>query len=97
MDWVIVQISDGYNWYTVLDWGGGSADTNTNIDINYIGGTEDDNRSIASSGLYGGSGIAIDLDGMGIPNGTYPYLRIIAPAGDAANDGCDVDAIEILP
>ena len=97
MDWVIVQISDGYNWYTVLDWGDGDADTNTNIDINLIGGAEDDNRLIDASALYGGTGVAIDVDGRGIPNGTYPYIRIIAPAGDATNDGCDIDAIEVLP
>lgn len=96
MDHVILQLSDGYNWYTILNWGDNIADRNTNVDITSIGGTEDDNRDIASAILYNATGVAIELDGV-IPDGTYPYIRISAPIGDPGNDGCDVDAIEILP
>jgi hypothetical protein len=99
MDHVILQISDGYNWYTIFDWEDGSADTNSNLDISNIavGGAEDDNRdfstSPASDVLYNGTGVAINLDGV-VPNGTYLYIRIVSPASP---DGADVDAIEVLP
>ena len=94
MDQVIIQISDGYNWYTILNWGNGSPDNNTNI-----GGfsPEDDNYHINPGDLYNSTGVAIDLDGMGIPTGTYSYIRITAPAGDTGNDGCDIDAIDTSP
>lgn len=99
MDHVILQVSDGYNWYTIFNWGDGSADTNSNLDISNIavGGAEDDNRdfstSPASDILYNGTGVAINLDGV-VPNGNYLYIRIVSPA---SIDGSDVDAIEVLP
>jgi hypothetical protein len=95
MDHVILQISDGYNWYTILNWGDNVADTNTNLDINIIGGSETDNRDTDASILYDSTGVAIELDGV-VPNGTYPYIRIISPVGEDG-DGCEVDAIVILP
>lgn len=95
MDLIILEIGDGTNWYTILNWGDGIPDTNTNIDINIIGGSETDNREIASAFLWNLTGVAIDLEGA-IPNGTYFYLRITSPAGDSG-DGAEVDAIEILP
>ncbi len=101
MDWVILQISDGTNTYTILDWGnqgGGGADTNTNINVNVIGGTEDDDRVISQNNLYPypGTGVEIELDGIGIPNGTYTYIRIIVPLLDPTGNGCGIDAIEVL-
>lgn len=94
MDMVIIQISeDGSNWHTVFYWGNGIADTNSNLNINIIGGSEDDNRDIASSWLINGTGVGIDIDALGLSD-TYPYLRITAPSG-GAGDGCDVDAIQI--
>jgi hypothetical protein len=95
MDRVLLQVSDGYNWYTILNWGGGGADVNTNIDINVIGGSEDDNRDISAGSLHNVTGVAINADGV-VPNNTYNYIRIYSPTGDSG-DGCDVDAIEILP
>jgi hypothetical protein len=95
MDHVILQVSDGYNWYTILNWGDNAADANTNLDITVIGGSETDNRDISSTLLYNSTGVAIELDGV-IPNGTYPYIRIISPLGEDG-DGCEVDAIVILP
>lgn len=97
MDQVTLQISDGYNWYTILNWGDNSADTNTNININTIGGVEDDNRDLASGLLYSATGVAIDLDTLAIPSGTYSYIRITTPAGDSGADGADIDAIEPFP
>jgi hypothetical protein len=49
--------------------------------------------------LYGplGTGVAIDVDGLGIPAGTYPYIRIIAPTTGDVDGQLEVDAIEILP
>jgi hypothetical protein len=104
MDWTILQIGDGVNWYTVFYWGDGNADTNSNLDISTIGGSEDDNRDFstppASDILYssGGfnTGIVMDVDGAGVPNGTYPYFRFIAPSGDL-DGGTEIDAITILP
>jgi uncharacterized repeat protein (TIGR01451 family) len=96
MDQVILQVSDGYNWYTILNWGDNSADAHTNISISSIGGAEDDNRDIASGLLHDTTGVAIDLDALPIPSVTYSYIRITAPAGDSG-DGCDIDAIVILP
>ena len=99
MDHVSIQVGDGYNWYTVFNWGDNNADTNSNLNINVIGGAEPDNRdfstSPASDVLYTATGILIDLDGVA-PNGTYLYIRILSPTGDTG-DGADVDAIEVLP
>lgn len=99
MDHVILQVSDGYNWYTVFNWGDNNADTNSNLNINAVGGTEADNRdfstSPASDVLHNASGVLVDLDGV-VPNDTYLYIRILSPSGDTG-DGSDVDAIEVLP
>jgi hypothetical protein len=97
MDQVIIELSDGYNWYTILNWGDQAADAHTNISISSIGGAEDDNREITSGLLYDTTGVAIDLDTLPIPSVTYSYIRITAPTGDSGNDGCDIDAIVILP
>ena len=98
MDAVILQIGDGSNWYTVLNWGDGIPDTNTNIS-NPPGCTgEPDNCPIASSLLYNSTGITIDVDIPSIPPGTYPYIRIFSPSAPPDTDGqVEVDAIEILP
>jgi uncharacterized repeat protein (TIGR01451 family) len=108
MDQVQIEISDGYNWYPIFHWGAGGADTNSNLNTVVIGGSEDDNRDFSStpasdvlypfgSGTLGNpaTGVTIQVDGV-VPNGTYPYIRITAHSGDSG-DGCDVDAIQILP
>jgi uncharacterized repeat protein (TIGR01451 family) len=109
MDQVRIEISDGYNWYPIFNWGGsGAADTNSNLNIAMIGGSENDNRDFSSppasdilypfgTGIVGNpaTGVTIQVDGV-VPNGTYPYIRITALSGDSG-DGCDVDAIQILP
>lgn len=97
MDHVILQLSDGYNWYTIFNWGDNNPDTNANVNIGNpgIGGDESDNRTIDAAFLYNGTGVAIELDGV-VPNGTYPYIRIYSPAGEDG-DGCEVDAIVIVP
>ena len=99
LDWIIIQISDGTNWYTVFNWGDNNADTNTNVDFNILSNPqtpqERDQRNIPSAELYNSTGIAIDLDSV-VPPGTYPYIRFIAPPGDI--DGqAEIDAIEVLP
>ena len=99
MDFVLIQISDGDNWYTVFNWGDNAANTNSNLNINVIGGVESDNRDFttppASDILSNSTGVLIDVDSI-VPPGTYPYIRIISPAPDNG-DGCEVDAIVILP
>ena len=93
MDWVILEVGDGVNWYTVLNWGNGIVDANAIIAS--VGLPETDNRRICSTDLYDSSGVALDLDTV-VPPGTYPYLRLTAPIGDG--DGTvEVDAIMPLP
>ena len=99
LDWVIVEIGDGNNWYTVFNWGDNLADANSNMDFNILPNPqtppESDQRAIPGSALYNGTGIAIDVDAV-VPPGTYSYVRFIAPTGDA--DGqMEIDAVEILP
>lgn len=110
MDEVILQIGDGSNWYTILDWGNtliNGPDTNTNIPVplpsppNLTDCTgEPDNCEIDASFLYNYpavppfTGVAIQLDGV-VPDGAYDYIRIIAPPD--SGDGVELDAIVVLP
>jgi hypothetical protein len=103
LDHVIIDISsDGSNWHRVFNWGDGTADTNTNVDINLPNinsacvpaGTEQDNCQIPSAELYFNTGITINIDGYVPPNIgiDYHWIRFTAPTGDAAQ----IDAIQIL-
>jgi hypothetical protein len=99
LDWVIIEIGDGNNWYTIFNWGDDIADTNTNVNFNILSNPqtppEPDERRIPSAELYRITGIAIDIDSL-VPPGTYTYIRFTAPPGDI--DGqLEIDAIEILP
>ncbi len=99
LDWVIIEIGDGTNWYTVFNWGNNLADTNSNMDFNILPNPqvpeEADQRDIPTSALYNGTGVAIDVDAI-VPPGTYTYIRFTAPAGDS--DGqTEIDALEVLP
>jgi uncharacterized repeat protein (TIGR01451 family) len=109
MDLITLQISDGNNWYTVFNWGDNLADTNSNMNIGVLGGSETDNRAFtsppASDVLYPfgtgttanpATGIVIELDNV-VPAGTYPYFRISSPAGGDMDGGCEIDAIVIVP
>ena len=103
MDWVIIQVGDGLNWYTVFNWGDDIADSNTNMDFNILppptvppfSPQEADARAIPLSSFHNNSGVEIDLDAL-TPQGTYSWIRIIAPIGDA-DDQLEIDAIESLP
>ena len=103
MDWVIIQVGDGLNWYTVFNWGDEIADANTNMDFNILppptippfSPQEADTRAIPLSSFRNNSGIEIDLDAFA-PQGTYSWIRIIAPMGDTDNQ-LEIDAIESLP
>ncbi|MCP4142604.1 MAG: DUF11 domain-containing protein [Chloroflexi bacterium] len=95
MDVVIIEIStDGVSWYQVFNWGNGIADANTNVDINIIGGLENDNRTILSADLYGLAGITVDIDPL-VPLGSYTWVRISDP-GTGVDSGLFFDSIEIL-
>jgi hypothetical protein len=105
MDWVEVRIANDLAgpWYTVLYWGdpGGNPDNNTNIAAEATDGDgEWDNEPIPLTTLYGTfpnqTGITIDVDGAGVPAGTYQYLLIVIPLGGNDGDG-QCDSIEILP
>ena len=103
MDWVIIQVGDGLNWYSVFNWGDNIADSNTNLDFNSLppptippfSPQEADTRAIPLSSFRNNSGIEIDLDSF-VPQGIYSWILIIAPIGDADNQ-LEIDAIESLP
>jgi hypothetical protein len=114
MDSVIVGISQdpsGNPYYEVFNWGDGTPDANTNVDIttlspapNPASPPEADNAAIDTSSLYpspAGTGITIDVDNASShpPPGSYSYVVIIAPASppNDGNDGAEVDAVEALP
>lgn len=109
LDSVVIEISDGLNWYTIFNWGNNFADINTNMDFNFLPDPgrepypppeEPDERYVPAASLYASptgawTGIAIDLDGT-VPNKTYHYIRFYAPPGDT--DGqMEIDALVILP
>lgn len=104
LDWVIIEISDGMNWYIIFNWGDNSADAHTNMNFNSLPDPvlppEPDERYISSDRFYPSptgvqTGIAIDLDGI-VPNGTYRFIRFYAPPGDA-DEQMEIDAIAVLP
>lgn len=97
MDWVRIEIGDGYNWYNVFDWGDNNPDTNTNVDFTLLPPLvppEPDQRFIL--GLYNGHGVTIDIDSSVPAPGNYPYIRITtSPYGAGADGGTtDIDAIQ---
>ena len=97
MDRVTLQIGDGNNWYTILVWGDGAANPNTNISAPPGCAGEPDNCAIDAPLLYNLTGITFDLEGL-VPNGTYLYIRIISPAAPVdSGDGVEVDAIYVVP
>jgi uncharacterized repeat protein (TIGR01451 family) len=108
LDWVIVQVGDGTNWYTVFNWGDENRDTNSNMDYNLLTlpppvgppPFEPDQRDISSTDLYQdpvsgmSTGIAIDLDIPSVPPGNYLYVRFLVPAGSGS---MQIDAIQSFP
>jgi plastocyanin len=97
MDFVILQLSpdSGGTWYTVFNYGGGQY-ANSNI----AAYPEVDNQDIPVSALVGSTGVGIDLYALTstslIPDVPYDTIRILSPVG-GDGDGCDVDAIQIIP
>ena len=106
LDWVIVEVGDGNTWYQIFNWGDDLGDGNTNVDFNILPypalppfppPDEPDQRDIPSASLYNSTGIAIDLDSLGL-SGPYPYIRFYAPSRPGDIDGhMEIDAIEVLP
>jgi hypothetical protein len=102
MDAVILQLGDGQNWYTILNWGNNVADANASMNMATIGASaEVDNLVVDASFMYDLTGVALELDGV-VPSGSYKYIRIISPPapqdGPAPNapDGVEVDAIQVV-
>jgi len=104
VDAVILQVGDGSNWYTVFNWGNGSADGNTDVAVPLPVppnptdcAVEPDQCVIDSSLLASSPGITINVNSL--PPGSYPYIRIISPPNppDTGNNGVNVDAIAIVP
>lgn len=97
LDWIVIEISDGYNWYTVYNWGNGVPDGNTNVAI--FGPETDEYNILSGPPLYNNTGVAIDIDSI-VPPGPYLYIRFTSPTsgvGPPADPDADIDAIEILP
>jgi hypothetical protein len=107
MDQIIVEVSDGDNWYTVFNWGDGSSDFASGVAIplgapnptNCAG--EPDNCVIDASFLVGtpATGITVDLDALSppIPNGAViRFIRFRAPAG-GDGDGAGFDGFSFVP
>jgi hypothetical protein len=112
LDRVTIKIGDGQNWYTIFNWGDGTADTNTSVSIPlpftapYTDCSgEPDNCPITSNAgsptgtpLTNNSGIQINIDGLGIPAGTYNYVQMIFPAIGSPGDGTmGFEGFEIIP
>jgi hypothetical protein len=98
LDWVIVEIgtSPSGPWYPVFNWYDNVRDNNTNVGQSSYGFGEDDNESIPFSVLSPyQTGIAIDIDAITPPSGTYTWVRIRSPLG-GDNDPAEVDSIEVL-
>lgn len=103
MDCVTLQLGDGKNWYTILNWGDNVPDLNASMNMRSVGASaETDNLVVDASLMYDATGIEIQLNGV-VPNGTYKYIRIISPAAPqdgpapTAPDGVEIDAIQIMP
>jgi uncharacterized repeat protein (TIGR01451 family) len=98
MDAVILQLGDGKNWYTILNWGDGLPNANTDTPaIPACAVSETDNCVIDPSLLANSPGITINLNGL-IPAGTYPYIRIKSPSNPPdSGDGVSIDAIVVVP
>ncbi len=102
MDQVILSISTAVNgtYYQIFNWGDGIPDTNSNLGD--VAGLENDNQPIDASEFYGtypqDTGILIDVDNAPSypPPGNYSFLAIQAPTPLPANDGADVDAVEVV-
>ncbi len=99
VDWVIIEISDGDNWYTIFNWGNGASDGNTNV-ASFSPEIDQLQIDIPSAPpLYNNTGIAIDIDSR-VPTGPYYYIRFTSPSsgvGPPADGSTDIDAIQILP
>ncbi|MBK9924254.1 MAG: DUF11 domain-containing protein [Anaerolineales bacterium] len=111
MDWIILEVSDGSNWYTIFNWGDGSPNPGTNVNVVTTPANtadcsgEADNCNIdgafpladyLNNNIY--SGITINIDNFGIPAGTViRYIRITAPASDVPPDGAGIDGIYVTP
>lgn len=97
LDWVVIEVSDGYNWYTVYNWGNGIPDGNTNV-AGFNPWVEQDEFRIdipSVPPLYtglNGTGVSIDLDSLGL-SGTFSWIRVTAPSGGGP---ADVDSIDPL-
>jgi hypothetical protein len=101
MDWVRIQVGDGYTWYTIYDWGDRALDTNTNVS-GYDPLVERDQFWVdipTAPPLYNDTGITIDIDSKVPAPGTYPYIRFISSPYGAGDDSgqTDIDAIEVFP
>jgi len=97
---VLIEVYDQTTstWYTIYNWGDGSADVNASYNN---GNTEPDGFPVDMSLLAGipplNTGIAIDIDTLAIGQGgsigdSITKIRITSQS----NANCDVDALQIL-
>jgi hypothetical protein len=107
MDSVILQLGDGRNWYTILNWGDNIVDWDASMNMQTVQASDEvDNLVVPAPFMYDGTGVALDLDILDpslLPRTSYKYIRIISPAapqdGPApiAPDGVEIDAFYIVP
>ena len=98
MDCVRLQLGDGRNWFTILNWGDNYNDHNASMNMSTIGATSEvDNHVVDASYMTDLTGVALQLDGV-VPDGSYKYIRIISPPAPLDDgDGVEVDAIYVIP
>jgi hypothetical protein len=98
MDVVILQVGDGTNWYTVLNWGDGVPSNNGDIPSTACTGEPDtcpiDISLLAINSPY--PGVTINLGPLA--GTSISYIRIFSPAAppDSGN-GVSIDAIQVFP
>lgn len=97
---VLIEVYDQTSdaWYTIYNWGDGSADANASYSN---GNSEPDGFPVNKSLLYGApplnTGIAIDIDSAAIGQGgtigdSITKIRITS----LSNNDCDIDSVQML-
>ncbi|RPI88874.1 MAG: hypothetical protein EHM40_21915 [Chloroflexi bacterium] len=95
MDKIVIEISDGLNWYTLLNWGDDAQNSNTtNLLLPILGPpgacgwSEIDNCEVDAGALWNNTGILLNIPAS-LQDGLTSYIRItVLPEGTTPpNDG----------
>ncbi len=97
MDKIFIEISDGYNWYPLLNWGDNLPNNNTTNLVNSPCGTETDNCPINGATLYNNTGILLNIPAI-LQDGPNSFIRItVPPAGPGDDSNVCIDAFVPYP